>query len=96
MKFSSNIGRDELSWGITRLTFIDNFESFIVEKTFSAGEELAIRNEIKNNKIPKYYIVLRQDAEGQIVDGATEWTSDQVYLKNTGSGSVTATIVFLK
>lgn len=85
----------ELQIGLTRLSFLDNFVSFEVEVTIPAGDELAIRNELRT-RIPDQRLIVRgNDNSPYIVDGDTEWTMDYVYLKNTGAGTATATVVFL-
>lgn len=84
-----------LTLGLTKLSFADNFDSFEVEVTIAAGQELAIRNEL-GEAVTKRMIV-RGGADAQnIVDGTTEWTSDFVYLTNVGTITTTATVVFLK
>jgi hypothetical protein len=87
----------ELQLGLTKLSFADNFESFQVTVTISAGAELQIRNELLNSAIPTKRIIVKGGSGAQdIVDGDTEWNLNYVYLKNTGASTATATVVFLK
>lgn len=87
----------ELQVGLTKLSFLDNFESFSEEVTIGAGAELAVRNQFRDGSIPTQRLVVKGgDGSQNIVDGTTAWDSNFVYLKNTGASSVTATVVFLK
>ena len=88
----SYIQNSELSRGLETLTFSENFDAFVVEVELTAGQELAIKNRIQ--KTPKYRLILRQDATGEITDGTTEWDSNNVYLKNNGSNTVRLTVAF--
>lgn len=95
MKFSYVGGAYEFLNGLNQLSFADNFEAFIVEDVeIPAGTEVDISNRLQNNKIPKYYIILRQTGDARVIDGDTAWTSKLVYLKNVGSNDVTITVVF--
>lgn len=86
----------ELSNGLTKLNFADNFESFEVSVTINNGTELAIRNELRTGKIPTKRIIVRGgDGVQNIVDGDIEWTKNYVYLKNTGASPVSLTVIFL-
>lgn len=85
----------DLRTGLTQLSFLDNFRSFEVTVTIAAGEELAIRNQFRDGTIPTRRIVVRAN-DYTLTDGATAWSKEFVYLKNSGSGSLTATVVFLK
>ena len=85
----------QLSIGLSRLSFGDNFESFTeTGLVIPAGSEARIRNQL--NFIPNSRIITRQDAAGEVVDGDTEWDLNYVYLKNTGASPVTVSVVFFK
>ncbi len=84
----------ELENGLRKLDFRYNFDSFVQEVTFKPGEEVKITNRL--NIIPNYYIIGRQLGEGQIIDGDTAWDLDSIYLKNTGTNTITATIVVMR
>lgn len=87
----------ELQIGLTRLKFTDNFDAFKVEVTIPAGEELAIRNELRSGEIPTEKIILRGKSGAEsVTDGDTEWTRNFVYLKNQGASDATVTVVFLR
>lgn len=88
----SYIQNSELARGLETLTFRENFIAFIVDVELGPSEEIVIKNKI--SKIPKYRIILRQDATGEITDGTTEWSKDNVYLKNNGSNTVNLTVAF--
>lgn len=85
---------EELSNGLSKLTLGDNFESFEAEFTVAAGAEAKIRNRL--NSIPQQWIVTDIQGDGYLSKNTTEWTRDFVYLKNNGSASVTAKVVFLR
>lgn len=85
----------QLSLGLARLSFEDNFEGFVEEVEIAAGVELQITNKIDTT--PSKRVILRADEGGlSITDGPTEWTEDFVYLKNYGAMTGTVTVVFLR
>ena len=85
----------ELTNGLTKLTFGDNFESFETTVTINAFSVLAIRNEL--SVIPTRRMIVKQDLEAAISDSTTEWTKDFIYLENhNGSNNVTLTIIFMR
>jgi hypothetical protein len=84
----------ELRAVFNRITFEDNWESFITTVTIPASSELGIPNKI--GRPLKYWMVLRKDEGGiYLCDGDNPWTAKTLYLKNTsGATDATATIVF--
>ena len=85
----------ELTLGLTRLNFEDNFDSFETTVTIAAGAEETIVNEL--DTIPTQRIIVRSDDGGRgIADGPTDWTQNFLYLKNYGGTDGTVTVVFLK
>jgi len=80
-------------YGLTKLSFADNFESFEETVSIASGEEVSVRNKL--GVIPSGYLILRQTGSGAIIDGDTPWTTNLIYLKNTGSDA-TVKIVFLR
>lgn len=100
MKFSlENLGGlkqviRELSSGLTKLTFQDNFEGFDAEDiVITSGSEAKIRNELKF--IPTRYIITMQEGNGLLAKSGV-WTKDHLYMTNHGPDTVTATIRFLR
>lgn len=89
-------GMRELTNGLSKLTFDQNFESFETTVTIPASSELAIRNELRGVVPTKRLIVRGGTGAYSVVDGDTAWTTDYVYMKNTSGSSVTVTLVFLK
>ena len=87
----------ELSYGLTKLTFADNFESFKVSVTIPATSELAIRNQLRSGQIPTERIIVRGKSGAEnVVDGDTDWTKQFVYLKNVGASAATVTVLFIR
>jgi len=87
----------DLDVGLTKLTLLDNFQSFVAEVTIASASEIQIRNRFTDGTIPTQRVVIKGGSDAQnIVDGDTKWTTDFVYLKNTGAGTATATVLFLK
>jgi hypothetical protein len=91
----------ELSIGLGKLTFDDNFEGFEWTGDIEAGEEVQIINFGYNSSgirfIPAQMIVISIEGPPTIVKGSTEWTNEYLYVKNIASESTaTATIRFLK
>ena len=100
MKFSidniANIKKliKELATGLTRLSFMDNFESFEKTVTIPATSVLQIRNEL--TFIPSKRIITRKDVAGDISDSTLPWTSNYVYLENHGANPVTLNVTFMR
>ena len=96
MKFSYNADLRELSFGLTRLTFKDNFESSTIDGiVIPAGQEKQIQYQLVEGKVGKYFINLGQTGNGLITKGSTAWTSSHIYLVNNGTEQVTLSIVIL-
>jgi hypothetical protein len=95
MKFSS-ASRNELLTGLSKLEFLENFNGFSVDVTIASGAEEKIRNQL-DPKIPSCRLVVRETGDdGRLIDGDTSWTTEHVYLKNSGAGSLTATVIFFE
>jgi len=95
MKFSNHPSMMELVFGLTQLTFNDNFAGFTLEdQEIGAGEEVQIINRLPMSKVPKYYLILSQTGAGQVTKGTSTWTGDYVYLINNGGSAVTVTVIF--
>ena len=98
MKFSIDSIRDiknlirELSVGLTKLAFLDNFESFEWSGTIDATSTVTIRNKLKN--VPTKRIIVKQSAGALISDSSTTWTTNFVYLQNHSATPVTVTVIF--
>lgn len=98
----------DLSVGLLKMNFVENFESFRVDNLLiKNGEEVAIANQFKskaNNLIPSSRIIVRQQATGAIgntgngliTDGLTAWNSNLVYLYNQGPEDTIVSVIFFK
>lgn len=89
-----SIALKDLFSGLGRLSFADNFQSFETTVTIAAGTEKAIPNYLGTQALKR--IIVRQTGNALITDGDTAWTDNFVYLKNNGSNSVTATVIFMR
>lgn len=101
MKFGFEQIRDftrlirELSVGLGKLNFSQNFESFEVDVLLTANSTTRIRNEL--SFIPSRRIIVRQDAEAVISDSSTTWTANYVYLQNHhAANNVTVKVIFMR
>jgi hypothetical protein len=74
------------------LTLANNFSGEIIEVTLSAGAEKQIPHRLK--AVPKYRIILRQNAGVVIYDGSETW--NQNYITLVSSADVTATILLMR
>lgn len=83
----------DLTTGLGRLKLLDNFEGFEAQVSFSGAGEVAIRHNL--GFTPTQRIIVRATAS-DIVDGDSQWSNDFVYLKKTGAGTATATVIFLR
>lgn len=89
----------DLSNGLTRLRFNENFETFTINDLFiKAGTEVSIANAFirSGSGVPTGYIVVRSSGTNTITDGDTPWSSGFVTLKNVGSVDATITVIFFR
>ena len=90
----------ELSTGLLKIDFKQNFQSFIVEKlSIPAGMEVAIPNQFRTaypGTIPSGRIITRQLGEAIILDGNTSWTENHVYLRNPSANDAVISVLFFK
>lgn len=86
-------GLRDIYTGLTHLSFADNFQSFRADISFTGAQEVAIRHGL--GAVPSSRIIVRATAS-DIVDGDTAWTENNVYMKKTGAGAATATVIFLR
>lgn len=86
----------DLRAGLNKLAFSDNFESFKVDLTFAASEEVRIPNLLRT-AIPTEWIVVRNQLNGaSVVEGDNAWTKDTLYLKNSSANPITVTVRFFR
>lgn len=90
----------ELSIGILKMDFSQNFQSFRVNGlAIPAGEEVAIPNQFRTaypGIIPSSRIIVRQNGDANVIDGDTVWTENQVFLKNPSANDVIISVIFFK
>lgn len=83
----------DLVTGLRRLSFSNNFETYIITVTVpSGGSDLPIRHPL--NKTPQGMLVIKNNGNYQVVDGTTAWTTNFVFLRNLGSSNATITVCF--
>ena len=83
----------ELSTGLRRLTFSNNFESFETTVTIPATSTVIIPNQLTFR--PTKYIIVSQTGAGQVTKEA-DWTDNQLFLYNNGGSIVTITVIFFR
>jgi len=88
-----NFFRD-LTTGLTKLNFVDNFFGFEFSGTIAAGTEKAIINQMGAGHIPTDFLITSISGQPTIVKGDTAWTSNTVYLKNTATNTTATLTVF--
>ena len=86
-------GLRDIYTGLTKLSFNDNFQSFRADISFTGAQEVTIRHNL--GATPSSRIIVRSTAS-DIVDGDTAWNENYVYMKKTGAGAATATVLFLR
>lgn len=90
----------ELSIGILKLNFMQNFQSFtVVDLSIPAGVEVAIPNQfltVYAGTIPSGRIITRQQGDANIIDGVTPWSTDLVYLMNPSANNAVISVIFFK
>lgn len=85
----------ELSIGLTRLDFVNNFQSFQTEVTITANTEEKIRNEL--TFIPTKMLIVKQTGNALVTAGDTVWTANYLYLKNhDAANDATVKVIFFK
>lgn len=85
----------ELSNGLNRLRFVDNFESFEVSVTVAANSTLSIQNELGQGRIPTKMIIVNGDGRDITTDKSV-WTVNNVSVTNNhATNSRTVTLLFL-
>ena len=90
----------ELSNGLMKIDFEQNFQSFIVKNiSIPAGEEVSINNQFSKiypGVIPSGRIIIRQKGDANIIDGNNEWTTNHLYLRNPSTNDATVSVLFFK
>lgn len=89
----------DLSTGILKINFQQNFQSFTVENlSIKAGTEVSISNQFKNvysGAIPSGRIIVRQTGDANIIDGS-KWTASHLYLMNPSANDAVISVLFYK
>jgi hypothetical protein len=90
----------DLSVGLLKLDFIQNFQSFRVDNlNMPAGKEIAIPNQFRTaypGIIPSSRIIVRQQGDANIIDGNTVWNENLVYLLNPSVNDAVISVIFFK
>jgi len=90
----------ELSVGILKINFKENFQSFLVQDlTMPPGVEVAISNQFRTSyegTIPSGRIITRQRGDANIIDGPTKWDESLVYLYNPSANEAVISVLFFK
>ena len=89
----------ELTTGLERLDFTNNFESFEILVTLpnNTSTEVQFRGALPNKEIPTRFLVMdRITGPGVPRRGPTPWDGDFVYLVNTTTVATTCRVRFFK
>jgi len=90
----------DLSLGILKINFQENFQAFIVQNlSIPAATEVSIPNQFRTaypGIIPSGRIITRQQGDANIIDGATEWTANHLYLRNPSANNAVISVLFFK
>ncbi len=90
----------DLSIGILKIDFKQNFQSFTVENLkIPSGMEVSIPNQFKRaypGIIPSSRIITRQIGDANIIDGDKKWTENEVFLRNPSANDATISVIFFK
>ena len=90
----------DLSIGILKIDFKQNFQSFTVENlAIPAMTEVSIPNRFRTSypgNIPSGRIIIRQQGDANIIDGNKEWTANHVYLRNPSANDAVVSVLFFK
>lgn len=78
-----------------RISFVDNFQAFLVKNvSIPNGQQVGIPNQFDNGQIPTGRIITRQTGNAVIVDGATPWSADVLYLANPSANDAVVSVLF--
>lgn len=84
----------DLVEGLRHLTLRENFDSFEAEVVLGSGETATITNRL-GSKTLKWWPV-RLTGDSRLVEGDGGITEKHVYIKNAGTTTTRATIVFMR
>jgi len=84
----------DLNAGLGRLAFKDNFQVHEALVTIASGADAAVPHSL--GVIPKYRLIVRQQGNGLVIDSATDWTENNIYLRNEGPSTVSLTVLIFK
>ena len=83
----------DISTGLIRLTFLDNFQSQRFENiTIGPGDTARLTNTLPF--VPSARIIVRQTGNGLVTDG--DWDIQILRLINNGAVPVTISVIFFK
>lgn len=83
----------ELQAGLSKLTFEDNFQIQSIDVTLPASATVGYSHGL--GVIPSKRLIVK--ASGYTIDDSTTpWTKTEVYFRNTGASTVTATIILMR
>lgn len=90
----------DLSTGLLKIDFEQNFQAFIVKNVrIPAGEEVSVSNQFQKSYpgiIPSGRIIIRQQGDANIIDGTQVWTKTHLYLRNPSANDATISVLFFK
>lgn len=86
--------RSKLDFFNKNISLDKNFNSYIVEVDFAAGETKNIQHFLGVR--PKYRIILKQEGNGVLSDIPSAWDNQTIRMINNGAVAVKATIMILK
>ncbi len=75
------------------LTFKENFDSFSQSFTLASSATISIPNQLLTTNID--WIVTRISGDNRLVEDVG-WTAKELFLKNVGAVSITATVFFFR
>src|SRR6056297_2266889 len=74
------------------LSLSDNFTGEIITVNIPSGTEIQVPHRLK--AVPKYRIILRQDADAVVYDGEETWKDN--YITLNASADVTVTMLLMR
>lgn len=86
---------DQLNIGLSRLSLVENTQSYLASGVvIAAGTEAEISHNLK--VVPTMRIIVKQTGNANIIDGDMAWTSDKIYLKNPSGTSATVSVLIMR
>lgn len=88
----ADLALKQVSSGVRKLTFDDNFESKTVTVTLTAGGTAKVVNPFPVGVVPSEWFVVDRIGAGGVMRGPDPWGTELSFEETSGTDAVTATV----